>query len=77
VRVLWVSSIVTEFPAAQNVMDLDNLDYKKKDESQASRYAISKIGNVFIGAESAKKDFGAGIVHLVRQSASYIMKLKR
>ena len=47
-------------------MDLDNLDYKKKDETQASRYAISKTGNVFIGTEWAKKDIDAGIVHLVR-----------
>lgn len=57
---------MTEFSAAKNVMDLDNLDYKKKDETQANRYAISKAGNIFIGTEWAKKDFDAGIVHLVR-----------
>jgi retinol dehydrogenase-12 len=65
VRVLWVSSIVTEFPAAKNVMDLDNLNYKKKDESQANRYAISKTGNVFIGIEWAKRNSNTGITHLV------------
>jgi retinol dehydrogenase-12 len=68
--VLWASSIVTEFPAAKKVMDLDNLDYTKKDESQADRYAISKSGSVFIGTEWAKQDAGSGIVHLVRASAS-------
>jgi retinol dehydrogenase 12 len=69
VRVLWAGSIVTEFPAAKKVMDLDNLDYKRKDESQADRYAISKTGSVFIGTEWAKQDAGSGIVHLVRLSA--------
>lgn len=77
VRVLWVSSIVTEFSAAKNVMDLDNLDYKKKDETQGNRYAISKTGNVFIGTEWAKKDFDAGIVHLIVNPGNLKSPLQR
>lgn len=47
-------------------MDTDNLDYQKKEENDAMRYAISKVGNLFIGSEWAIRDAKAGIVHLVR-----------
>lgn len=42
------------------------MDYAKKDENQADRYAISKTGNIFIGTEWGKQDEQVGIVHLVR-----------
>jgi retinol dehydrogenase-12 len=66
---------VTEFPAAKNVMDLDNLDYSKRDEAQADRYAISKTGNVFLGTVWSKKDKENKLVHLV--SVSPYNKVKR
>ena len=74
-RVIWVNSIVTEFPAAKNVMDLDNLDYSKRDKAQADRYAISKTGNVFLGTEWSKKDKENKLVHLV--SGSPYNRVKR
>lgn len=46
-------------------MDLDNLDYSKKDETQADRYAISKTGSIFLGTEWSKRDSENKIVHLV------------
>lgn len=65
---------MTEFPAAKNVMDLDNLDYSKRDEAQADRYAISKTGNVFLGTQWSRKDNENKLVHLVSSSAYNTVK---
>jgi len=65
VRVIWLGSIVIPLQAPKTGMDLDNLDYKKKDESDGTRYAVSKAGNLFIGTEWARRDAEAGVVHLV------------
>lgn len=46
-------------------MDLDNLDFCKKDENSAVRYAISKTATLFVGSEWAKRDAKSGVMHLV------------
>jgi hypothetical protein len=67
VRVIWMGSIVVHLQAPKSGMDLENLDFKKKDESPAMRYAISKTGDLFIAAEWARRDAQVGIVHLVSE----------
>jgi retinol dehydrogenase-12 len=67
VRVIWMGSIVIHLQAPKSGMDLENLDFKKKDESPAMRYAISKTGDLFIAAEWARRDAQVGIVHLVSE----------
>jgi hypothetical protein len=53
-------------------MDLKNLDYRKKDESSAVQYAVSKTGNLFLGSEWAKRNPGNGVFHLLRHL--YLLK---
>ena len=66
VRVLWAGSIVIHLQAPKTGMDLDNLDYKTKNDSAAVRYAVSKTGNLFLGSEWAKRHPENGVLHLVR-----------
>jgi len=66
VRVIWLGSIVIDLQAPKTGMDLDNLDYLKKDEDAATRYAISKTGNLFIGTEWARRAADTGVLHFVR-----------
>ena len=65
VRVLWAGSIVIHLQAPKGGMDINNLDYRIKDESAAVRYAVSKTGNLFLGSEWAKRYPGNGVLHLV------------
>jgi retinol dehydrogenase-12 len=65
VRVLWAASVVVDLQSPKGGLDVSNLDYKKKDEGSAVRYAISKAGNLFIGSEWSKRDSTNRVVHLV------------
>lgn len=66
VRVVWVSSSAAQF-APNPPIDLENIDYKKKDESAWSKYARSKAGNVVHGAEFARRTKGEGMISVVRR----------
>ncbi|KAK9384236.1 hypothetical protein V1515DRAFT_647320 [Lipomyces mesembrius] len=77
VRVVWLGSLVIHLQAPKTGMDLDNLDYKKKDEDSATRYAVSKAGNLFIGAEWARRDAEAGVLHLTINPGNLKTPLQR
>ncbi|GAD92887.1 hypothetical protein NECHADRAFT_56763 [Paecilomyces variotii No. 5] len=77
VRVLWAASIVVHMQCPKTGMDLDNLDYRKKNETAAVRYAISKAGNLFIGSEWAKRDACNGVVHLIFNPGNLQTSLQR
>ncbi|RFU33186.1 hypothetical protein B7463_g3198, partial [Scytalidium lignicola] len=77
VRVIWLGSIVIHLQAPKTGMDLDNLDYKKKPEDDATRYAISKTGDLFIGSEWARRDAETGVVHLTLNPGNLKTPLQR
>lgn len=65
VRVVWVSSSGTEFTAVKNIgVDIDNLDYKKKEEPALVRYGLSKAGNWCQGVEFAKRYAADGVISI-------------
>lgn len=62
VRVVWVSSSAAETPQSpKGGVPLDNLDYHKKVEP-FTRYAISKAGVYYQGAEFARRYHADGII---------------
>ncbi|KAH8801377.1 hypothetical protein F5884DRAFT_904244 [Xylogone sp. PMI_703] len=77
VRVIWLGSIVIQLQAPKAGMDIDNLDYKKKSEDDATRYAISKAGNLFIGCEWARRDAKSGVMHLTLNPGNLKTPLQR
>ncbi|KAL1835712.1 hypothetical protein VTK73DRAFT_5445 [Phialemonium thermophilum] len=77
VRVVWLGSMTIDLEASKHGMDLGNLDYRKKDEPSNKRYAVSKTGNYFLGAEWARRDAGTGIVHLTANPGNLKTDLQR
>jgi retinol dehydrogenase 12 len=66
VRVIWTTSVVVHLQAPPGGLDLDNLSYTKKKESDGMKYAISKAAVLFVAAEWARRDAADGVLHLVR-----------
>lgn len=66
VRVLWAGSFVIHLQSPNTGLDIENLDYKNN-EGPSIRYAVSKVGNLFIGTEWAKRDKINKIIHLVSE----------
>lgn len=62
---IWLGSIVIHLQGPKNGIDMDNIDYKRKLEDDATRYAISKTGDLYIGCEWARRDRDNGVMHLV------------
>lgn len=63
VRVVWVSSSAAELLSpGGGGLDVENLNYDKKDESTATRYAISKAGNYLHACEYARRVRDEGVV---------------
>ena len=86
VRVVWVSSLGTEMVGLKSTaVDMENLDYKKKDESGLAKYGLSKAGNWLQGVEFAKRLRASGVVSVplnpgniasdLYRDQSWIMKL--
>ncbi|KAI2609925.1 NAD(P)-binding protein [Hypoxylon fragiforme] len=61
VRVIWVSSSGSEMQSPPGGVPMHNLDYHEKADPFV-RYAISKAGVYYQGAEFARRYKGAGIV---------------
>lgn len=62
VRVVWVSSAGAEIVGETNVgLHMNNLDYKTE-KNAMYKYAISKVGSYFQGAEFAKRYRADGVV---------------
>lgn len=68
VRVVWVSSLAAQLNAPAGGVDMNNLDYKKKDVNQMTKYGISKAGNVFHAMEFQRRYTEHGIVSVVSLS---------
>lgn len=60
VRVVWVSSSAAEMIAPTGGVDLENLDYKKKDVNGWMKYGVSKAGNILHSNEFARRYGGEG-----------------
>lgn len=69
VRVVWVSSVAAGMRTPKGGLDLQDLDYKKKDP-QGFRYAISKAGNLLHALEYRRRYGGEGVVGVVCISLS-------
>ncbi|KAI0480980.1 hypothetical protein GGR56DRAFT_628401 [Xylariaceae sp. FL0804] len=64
VRVVWVSSSAAEVMSPAGGVDMDNLDYKKKDLFYPQKYGVSKAGNYYHSTEYARRHCDDGIVSL-------------
>ncbi|KLU83751.1 hypothetical protein MAPG_02802 [Magnaporthiopsis poae ATCC 64411] len=63
VRVVWVSSSAAELLSPSGGgLDIENLNYEKKNESKEKRYAISKAGNYLHACEYARRVRDQGVV---------------
>ncbi|EJT72926.1 hypothetical protein GGTG_09777 [Gaeumannomyces tritici R3-111a-1] len=63
VRVVWVSSSTAELMSPRpGGLDVENLDYKKKNERTEVRYGISKAGNYLHAVEFASRLRRQGVV---------------
>ena len=65
VRVVWVSSSAAEMIGPKGGVDMENLDYKKKDMNGWMKYGVSKAGNILHSNEFARRYGGEGIVSVV------------
>ncbi|KAI1330246.1 short-chain dehydrogenase [Xylariaceae sp. FL0255] len=65
VRVVWVSSQGNELSALNSVgLDMENLDYNKKNEDDLTEYAFSKVGNWMHGVQYGKLHKADGIISI-------------
>ncbi|KAI0154788.1 short-chain dehydrogenase [Xylariaceae sp. FL1272] len=60
-RVVWASSAGAE-TAGSTGLDIENLDYSKKDPGAINRYALSKMGNWLHAVEYVKRHEGDNII---------------
>lgn len=65
VRVVFVSSSAAELFTPKNGLDLDNMDYRKKDLPVMEKYSASKVGNYFHATELARRLKKDGIISVV------------
>jgi len=54
VRVCWAGSLTIDLDTPEGGIDIDDLHYTKS-QSQATKYAQSKCGNLFLASEFAKR----------------------
>ena len=75
VRVVWASSQAIEFSAPPEGMIMENLSSPPKD--QVANYTASKIGNLFLAAEMARRDGGSGVVSVAQNPGAANTQLLR
>ncbi|KAI9672897.1 MAG: hypothetical protein M1829_004447 [Trizodia sp. TS-e1964] len=76
VRVVWTGSLAIEIDAAKGGMKLDDLHYEKGG-SQEYKYAQSKAGNLFLGAELALRVKDEGIISVSQNPGQLKTALQR
>ncbi|KAF3003771.1 hypothetical protein E8E13_009981 [Curvularia kusanoi] len=64
VRVVWVSSSAAEVVAPLGGLDMENLDFKKKDLSATAKYGVSKAGNILHAIEYQRRYKDKGVVSI-------------
>ncbi|RFU32077.1 hypothetical protein B7463_g4236, partial [Scytalidium lignicola] len=77
VRVLWVSSSAAEMISPKGGIDLDNIDYSKRDASNAERYGTSKAGLVLLNQEFARRYREDGIISVSMNPGNLKTDLRR
>jgi retinol dehydrogenase 12 len=65
VRVVWASSLYAELSSPRGGFDASNMGYKKIDKDKFYKYAVSKAGVFYQGAEYARRHKQDGIVSVV------------
>lgn len=70
-RVVWVSSSAAD-GAPKPAIDFENMDYKRRDETQWQKYERSKAGNILHACEAARQSErnGDGVLHVVSRIGS-------
>lgn len=64
VRVAWAGSVVIDMASPSGGIDMDNITWTKGKGSNMDKYVQSKVGNMFLASEFAKRDLSAGIMHV-------------
>ncbi|KAF6838340.1 short-chain dehydrogenase [Colletotrichum plurivorum] len=77
VRVVWVSSSAAEVLSPYPAIEIDNLDYSKRDRFKEFKYGISKAGNYFHSTEFAKRHKADGIISLALNPGNLSSDLDR
>ncbi|KAL0938302.1 short-chain dehydrogenase [Colletotrichum truncatum] len=77
VRVVWVSSSAAEVLSPYPVIDIDNLDYSKRDRMKEFKYGISKAGNYFHSTEFAKRHKDDGVISVALNPGNLSSELDR
>lgn len=65
VRVVWVSSSAAEMIGPVGGVEMENLDYKKKEMNGWMKYGVSKAGNILHSNEYARKYGEQGVLSVV------------
>ncbi|TQN71544.1 putative oxidoreductase [Colletotrichum shisoi] len=77
VRVVWVSSSAAEVLSPYPAIDIDNLDYSKRDRIKEFKYGISKAGNYFHSTEFAKRHKADSVISLALNPGNLSSELDR
>jgi len=77
VRVVWVSSSAAELLSPYPAIEIDNLDYSKRDRIKELKYGISKAGNYFHSTEFAKRHKADGVISLALNPGNLSSELDR
>ncbi|EPS27392.1 hypothetical protein PDE_02335 [Penicillium oxalicum 114-2] len=77
VRVAWAASLVINLGAPSGGIDMENITWSKKAGSQVDKYAQSKVGNLFLASEFAKRDKSRDVVHVAFNPGNLKSPLQR
>lgn len=77
VRVAWAASLVINLGAPSGGIDMENITWSKKAGSQVDKYAQSKVGNLFLASEFAKRDKPGDVVHVAFNPGNLKSPLQR
>lgn len=58
-------------------IDMENITWKKSKGSSMDKYAQSKVGNMFLASEFAKRDRSQGIMHVAFNPGNLKSPLQR
>ncbi|RAO73527.1 uncharacterized protein BHQ10_009539 [Talaromyces amestolkiae] len=77
VRVAWAGSLVIDLGAPSGGIDMENITWSKKAGSQRDKYAQSKVGNMFLASEFAKRDKHRDVIHVAFNPGNLKSPLQR
>ncbi|TEA12742.1 putative oxidoreductase [Colletotrichum sidae] len=77
VRVVWVSSSAAEVLSPYPAIEIENLDYSKRDRLKEFKYGISKAGNYFHSTEFAKRHRSDRVISVALNPGNLSSELDR